>query len=100
MAMPIIAPGSIKRSKRLSQCFRYAQTLTQSMTINIGRRIPAALTGEILNDRIGTAKSAKPPNPPLEIPVMMTAKTALIRNMGSDNISGFMPCAEADRNPL
>ena len=45
--------------------------------------MPAACIGEMTNAISGTASKAKPPNPPLETPVIRTEKTATPQKTGS-----------------
>ncbi len=57
----------------------------------IGSMMPAAWMGEMANDMSGTASNAKPPNPPLEMPVTSTETIATNTNQGSVKSSGIRP---------
>ncbi len=49
----------------------------------IGSVRPAAVTGEMTSDRIGTASPPSGPRPPLEKPTSITAGIAAAQNLGS-----------------
>ena len=75
--IPMIEDGIIILSSFISHLFQYKYNAITSITSNNGKRIPAALSGLIANDIIGTDNiDIGPGNPPLDKPKTITPKDA------------------------
>ena len=100
---PIITPNYIPImpifNTSLLKSRRYADKANMSETIYTGRSNPAAATGDIIKDRLGTPRVATTGKPPFPIPtkiadrmikVQKKAISILISNLRSQNNNIFL----------
>lgn len=89
MITPIIAGGMHCISCVVSHFFQNFCTVNRSIIHRIGSMIAAACMGDVFSEMSGTAMMPKAPeNPPLEMPVIITAiEISKISSQSIDNLS-------------